>query len=131
MTSPSPRRTIKARGAILAVVIVAMLLASVYPLTRWASLKGDIARLEQEAIVLEDAIAAAQADRDLLNTDAEVMRLARERLNFVLPGETPFVLLQPEELQEPPEQIVPESGDDGRSVVQRWWSAMGRALRVS
>ena len=50
---------------------------------------AELARLENENLFLADEIAALQ-------TPAEIERMAREKLGYVMPGETGFVVLEPD-----------------------------------
>jgi hypothetical protein len=74
------------------------------------------ARLSQ----LEDENAALQADVDALNTDAEIEKLAREKLGYVRPGETAYVVLDPPGAGRPAEAAEPLVADDRTWVEQIW-----------
>jgi cell division protein FtsB len=50
---------------------------------------AELARLENENLFLADEIAALQ-------TPPEIERMAREKLGYVMPGETGFVVLEPD-----------------------------------
>jgi hypothetical protein len=51
----------------------------------------ELAEVEAENQLLEDEVLA-------LNTPAEIERLARERLGYVMPGDTPYVVVEPPEV---------------------------------
>lgn len=53
----------------------------------------EAASAELEALVEENEILTAQ--RDALETPVEIERLAREKLGYVRPGETAYVVLEP------------------------------------
>ncbi len=54
------------------------------------SASAELARVSLENELLSGEVAA-------LNTPAEIERLARENLGYVMPGETAYVVLEPEE----------------------------------
>ena len=62
--------------------------------------RGRLAALEAENEMLE-------ADADALHTDAEIEKLAREKLGYVRPGETAYVVLDPPEESLEQEETVP------------------------
>jgi cell division protein FtsB len=49
---------------------------------------AELATLERENRMLEDEVAA-------LKTPAEIERLAREKLGYVMPGDVPYVVVEP------------------------------------
>ena len=72
--------------------------------------------------MLEDQNARLQADVDALQTDAEVEKLAREKLGYVKPGERAYVVLDPPESEaapapEPATTALPEE----RTWVDKLW----------
>jgi cell division protein FtsB len=82
----------------LALILVGLaLLTTVIPFrqildqqARVDATEAELARVQIENIILEDEVGA-------LNTPQEIERLAREKLGYVMPGETAFVVLEPEE----------------------------------
>jgi cell division protein FtsB len=133
MDVPSPRRkSFGARGVILLALIIAMLFSSVYPLGRYFSLQREIGALELEEQRLDDSLESLQRQRALLLTDAEVERLARDRLGYVRPGEIPFAIADPRAAIDEPEPILPpdEAVPDRSSTFERWWRALQRVTRV-
>lgn len=71
----------------------------------------ELARIEAENAFLYDEIAA-------LDTPGEIERMAREKLGYVMPGEIPYVALQPEVTVQP---TVPPPA----SVLDRpWWQTL-------
>ncbi|HUO46550.1 MAG TPA: septum formation initiator family protein [Acidimicrobiia bacterium] len=68
----------------------------------------ELATLQSENRLLEEEIAA-------LNTPQEVERLARERLGYVMPGEIPYVVVEPPAdatINTVPESLLPVPPDD-------------------
>ena len=79
------------------------------------SARAELASLEEENARLSEDVAA-------LGTDAEIEKLAREKLGYVRPGETAYVVLDPpaEEVPAPPLVEEPELSDQ-RTWVERVW----------
>ena len=128
------RKSIGARGVVLAAVTIAMLFSSVYPLGRYVSLKREITALRAEEARLDQTLEMLQQERATLLTDAEVERLARERLGYVRPGERPFAIAEPR-AADAPEPLVPVIDDPepaaNDSMFERWWHALTNVARAS
>lgn len=79
---------------------------------------AELARLENENLFLADEIAA-------METPAEIERMAREKLGYVMPGETAFVVLEPEGgVATPVETPV----QDAVVRSQPWWRSLWNFL---
>lgn len=64
-----------------------------------AEARGHLADLQAENQELQDEV-------DALGTDAEIEKLARQKLGYVRPGETAYVVLDPPGTPDPAEQEV-------------------------
>ncbi len=79
------------------------------------SARAELASLEAENTVLRADVAALQ-------TDAEIEKLAREKLGYVRPGETAYVVLDPpgvDDDQTTPVEPAPEPVD--KTWVEEIW----------
>jgi cell division protein FtsB len=97
---------------VLALIIAGMaLITAVIPfrqiLEQRARVEGASAELSR--INLENEYLRSEVEA--LNTPGEIERLARENLGYVMPGETAYVVLEPEESL--PETIAPTVVDNG------------------
>lgn len=120
------RRLLKRPGglmvAALFLVIGAAFLTQVVPYRqiveadqRVSEARSSLARLEAENRSLEADVAALQ-------TDAEIERLAREKLGYVRPGEIAYVVVDPPaSAQQPQEDELAEEIEDVRTWVDRIW----------
>lgn len=106
------------RAAILVVVLAMVVMSLAVPLRSWlrqgdenAALSADVAAREQRIAELEDEVARWQ-------DNAYVEKQARERLHWVYPGETSYIVMgkQGEEQQE----LLPPTGTSG-SWYERLW----------
>ncbi|HWC32594.1 MAG TPA: septum formation initiator family protein [Actinomycetota bacterium] len=92
-----PRARLTPRGAILAVLVVALAMALAVPLRQYFEQRAEIAGLERRLVELRAERDALEAKIRRLNDPAHLERVARRCLGMVRPGEIPFV-------------TVPESG---------------------
>jgi hypothetical protein len=72
-----------------------------YPLREFLSQRGDISDLEAEVAAQERRVTALERARERWNDPAYVKAQARERLHFVMPGETQYIVLEPDEAPAP------------------------------
>ncbi len=122
---PQRRNRLTGRAALLALVVCSLVVALAYPMRQWVSQQSEIAEQQRRA---EEARAAVEELRDLKarwQDDAYAERQLRERLHYVRPGETGY--------------IVPRSGagagggagrDDGGGDLpwyEKLWSDVDRA----
>ena len=77
-------------GAVLIVLVVALLFALAVPLLQQRS---DLARVQREELVLQQQNDSLKKQVSLLNDPAYLERLARQCLGMVKPGEIPFVVV--------------------------------------
>ncbi len=84
---------VPARALALAVLVIALLVASVYPIRTYLGQRAQIHTLEREALILERANGRLDHRVKSLHDPSELERLARECLGMVKPGETAFVLV--------------------------------------
>ena len=100
MTTTTPveraqRSFMTPRGAILALLLVGVLFSSVYPIRRYFQVRSSIAQMQHEDRALDQRTQQLTKQKALLQTDAEVERIAREELGMARPGEVPFAIIQP------------------------------------
>ncbi len=78
------------RAAVLAVVVCALALTVAVPLRNYVTQRHEIAAVAAQQDRLAAEVAALSAQRDALRDPAHVEALARERLGYARPGETPY-----------------------------------------
>ncbi|MFJ4621383.1 septum formation initiator family protein [Streptomyces sp. NPDC088812] len=89
------RSRLTGRAALLALVLCSMIVALAYPMRQYVSQRADIADLEREK---EQARQRVEELRDLKarwQDDAYAEQQIRERLHYVMPGETGFIVIDP------------------------------------
>ena len=89
------RRPGVALVTLLFLLIGAAFLTQVVPYRQIIDSQRQVTTATQRLSTLESENEALQADLDALNTDEEIEKLAREKLGYVRPGETAYVVLDP------------------------------------
>jgi hypothetical protein len=103
--------------------VLAILAASyALPVRAWLDQRSQLGEISAEREALAAEVADLQAALDLWDEPAYVRAQARERLNFVLPGEVGLIVLGTEST--PPEEraagtVVPAAEED-----EPWWSTL-------
>ena len=121
-------RLFKRPGALLTtllfLVIGAAFLTQVVPYRQIVDSHRQVAAARAELADLEEENQRLEVDVAALHTDSEIEKLAREKLGYVRPGETAFVVLDPpdssKEREPEPEPDAAEADDD-RTWVERLW----------
>jgi cell division protein FtsB len=112
------RRPGVALVTLLFLLIGAAFLTQVVPYRQIIDSQRQVATAAQRLASLEAENDALQADVEALNTDEEIEKLAREKLGYVRPGETAYVVLdppgsdEPKRVETPPVPVVEETWVD-------------------
>ncbi len=116
-TSP-PRR--QRWGWVLAVVLLgalALTVSGIFPFRQLVSQQRQIEHTQEQLAALERENQVLVEDIEMLGTDAEIERIAREQYGLVRPGEVGYVVVTPRETP-----IVDASPDPVvRSDERPWW----------
>jgi cell division protein FtsB len=122
---PARRTSLTGRAAVLALVVCMLAISLAYPLREFLSQRGDIGGYRAKVAAQEKRVADLTRARERWNDPAYVKAQARERLHFVMPGETVYIVLEPDEAPAPvaaserstmPEPKRPWFGDLWKSV---------------
>jgi cell division protein FtsB len=87
------RPSLTSRAAILAIVVGVLAVSYAYPLRAWYDQHSRRNALEQESAELRASIEELETELQLWDDPAFVRAQARERLNFVMPGEIGYVVV--------------------------------------
>jgi cell division protein FtsB len=93
-----PRRApggLTGRAAVLGLVVCALVLSLAYPAKEYLAQRGEIGRLQQEKAETQARVKALEERRRQLKDPVYIRAQARERLHYVLPGETAYVVVPP------------------------------------
>jgi cell division protein FtsB len=90
------------RGAILALVVTALLFYLVVPLRTYVTQRDRLAQLEKQSQILRERNADLQAQLGRLNDPAYIEEVARACLGMVRVGEIPLVIVRKSATPHPP-----------------------------
>lgn len=118
------RRPGPALTALLFLLLGAAFLTQLVPYRQIIDSHRQVEEARAELGALEEENARLQADADALHTDAEIEKLAREKLGYVRPGEIAYVVLDPPQDQEEQAEPAPApatSDEEGGTWVDWIW----------
>lgn len=122
---PRRRNRLTGRAALLALVVCTLVVALAYPMRQWVSQQSEIAEQQRRA---EEARAAVEELRDLKarwQDDAYAERQLRERLHYVRPGETGYIV--PRGADGAGEEAGQDDDGDELPWYRKLWSDVDRA----
>jgi len=121
---PPSTAALTTRAAVLGLVLCALVVSAALPLREWLTQRGVIAQMQQEQAEQTRRVQALEHQRQLLGDPAHVARLARERLHYVLPGETSYVVLDPQAGPAPAQRgpVVAPADPEAPWFTQLWGS---------
>jgi cell division protein FtsB len=108
------RSRLTGRAALLALVLCSLVVALAYPIRQYVSQRAEVADLQRER---EQARERVEELRDLKarwQDDAYAEQRIRERLHYVMPGETGFIVIDPD---------AAKKTRTDRTVADRAWYA--------
>jgi cell division protein FtsB len=97
------RSRFTARGAILAIIVTALLLYLVVPLRTYMAQRDHLGQLERQTRVLEQQNGLLQLRIQQLHDPAYLERIARQCLGMAKPGEIVFVVVPKSGEAQPPD----------------------------
>jgi cell division protein FtsB len=94
---PHPRGSgYTGRAAVLGLVVCALVLSLAYPAKQYLGQRGAIAHLAQQKAAAEQRVAVLADQTKRLGDPAYVRAEARQRLQYVMPGDTVYVVITPD-----------------------------------
>ncbi|HEX2363227.1 MAG TPA: septum formation initiator family protein [Jiangellaceae bacterium] len=99
--SRSRNPSFTSRAAVLAIVVGVLAVSYAYPLRAWYDQHSRRSALEQETTSLRGSIEDLETQLALWDDPAFVRAQARERLNFVMPGEVGYVVVDESGTEQP------------------------------
>jgi cell division protein FtsB len=110
------------RTAILALVVCALVLSISYPLRQYLAQRGQIAKLEQQNDKAQQLVNQYERRAEQLNDPSYIAQEARERLQYVYPGEIPFVVVDKSTPKPTPTPTPSSTTTAGPSHATSWYS---------
>jgi cell division protein FtsB len=108
------RSRLTGRAALLALVLCSLIVALAYPMRQYVSQRSQIADLERQQ---EQARKRVEQLRDLKarwQDDAYAEQQIRRRLHYLMPGETGYIVIDPDAPQ--------QSGSDRTTAARPWYT---------
>ncbi|KPI24336.1 septum formation initiator family protein [Streptomyces sp. NPDC048253] len=90
------RSRLTGRAALLALVLCTLIVALAYPMRQYVSQRAEIADLEREKRQAGERVEQLRDLKARWQDDAYAEQQIRQRLHYVLPGETGFVVIDPD-----------------------------------
>lgn len=117
-------------GTILILLMGAAFVTQVVPYNQIVESHRQVNEARAELAELRTENAELQADVEALHTDSEIERLAREKLGYVRPGETAYVVLDPPGSVDDTETAEPAPEPVEKTWVDKIWEFLtGADLR--
>ncbi|HEY6748492.1 MAG TPA: septum formation initiator family protein [Mycobacteriales bacterium] len=110
------------RAAVLGLVVCALVLSLAYPAKEFLAQRGEIGRLQDQQRQAQARVSALEEHKRRLEDPAYVQAQARARLQYVLPGETIYVVVPPagSAADGGTEPEAPEVTDEGSWYGRLW-----------
>ena len=116
------RRPGPALATLLILLMGAAFVTQVVPYGQILDSRRQVADARERLASLEAENAALTADVAALGTDAEIEKLAREKLGYVRPGETAYVVLDPPGTPDTEETVEVEPPVVEATWVDKLWA---------
>lgn len=106
-------------GAVALVIILTLLVSLAQEMNRRIQVQREVVQLQQEVDTMEKNIVELENLNTYFNTDAYQERLAREKLNYQLPGEKVVLIPQENDVTAPGKAAA--APERQISMPERWW----------
>jgi cell division protein FtsB len=130
-TGARRRANLTGRAAMLALVVCMLAISLAYPLREYLAQRGEIGEYQAKVAEQRERVAELEQARRRWQDPAYVEAQARDRLHYVMPGETSYVVLEADEAPAPDGVIEQEPAEAEPSpwFADLWHSveAAGRA----
>ena len=83
------------RAAVMGLVVCALLVSAALPLREYLGQRSDIRELQQQQDAANRRVAGLEEQKARLEDPSYTAALARDRLHFLRPGETAYVVIAP------------------------------------
>ncbi|MDT9696690.1 septum formation initiator family protein [Streptomyces sp. P17] len=90
------RSRLTGRAALLALVVCSLVVALAYPIRQYVAQRSEIADLERKKQQAQERVEELRDLKARWQDDAYAEQRIRERLHYVMPGETGFIVVDPD-----------------------------------
>ncbi|NHC45848.1 FtsB family cell division protein [Motilibacter aurantiacus] len=118
------------RAAVLALVVCALALSLAYPLREYLGQRSEIAALRERTAQQEQRVAQLEADKARWQDPAYLRTQAEERLHRVPPGESHFVVKEPDRstARQDTEEAAPRADERGE---RPWFGTLWESVEAA
>jgi cell division protein FtsB len=128
--TPGERRraNLTGRAAMLALVVCMLAISLAYPLREYLAQRGEIAEYRAKVADQRERVAELEKARKRWEDPAYVEAQARDRLRYVMPGETSYVVLEADEAPAPDGVIAQEPAE---SEPSPWFADLWESVETA
>ncbi|MDI9895047.1 septum formation initiator family protein [Rhodococcus sp. IEGM 1381] len=112
------------RAVILGVVVCALALTLAVPLRTYFSQRSELESVLAERQALQNDVDDLRTQKSQLDEPSRIAADARERLRFVMPGETPYQVQLPGDYGKTLEELATDSAPTGPWYTDLWNTAV-------
>jgi cell division protein FtsB len=116
------------RAAVLGLVVCALVLSLTYPAKQYLGQRGAIARLEQQKAAADQRVAVLSGQAAQLNDPAYIRAEARRRLQYVMPGDLTYVVVNSDGGAQTP---APAAKAQPAGADQPWYSRLWGTVQAA
>lgn len=109
------RSRLTGRAALLALVLCSLIVALAYPIRQYVSQRADIADLQRQQAQARQRVEQLRDFKARWQDDAYAEQQIRLRLHYVMPGETGYVVIDPD-------AAAKQSGTDRTTAARPWYT---------
>lgn len=110
----------------LGLVVCALVLSLAYPAKQYLGQRGALAELTRQQVAAEQRVAVLQAQARQLQDPDYLRAQARKRLQYVLPGDTVYEVINPDDQPAAPAGSGTAPGSD---PSQPWYVQLWRSVQ--
>jgi cell division protein FtsB len=124
------RRPVTGRALVLGAVVVLLVVLLASPLHRYVSARAGLAQADQQRSSDQQQLSDLQAQERQLQDPAYIAQQARLRLQYALPGDTVYTVLQPGQqpgVDESPKTPTGDKRAPGDTWNRRLWGSLQAA----
>jgi cell division protein FtsB len=115
------------RAVVLILVAAALVMSLAFPVREYLAQRAAIAAAEEQAATLETRVDNLRDQVGRWRDDAFVEQQARERLHYVMPGETGLVLLSPDDVEQARKPEIREPVEPEVAWFDTLWGSVKEA----
>lgn len=127
-TAGRARANLTGRAAMLAIVVCLLAISLAYPLREYLSQRGELGDYRARVAEQQQRVDELRKARSRWEDPAYVEAQARERLRYVMPGETSYVVLEADEVPAPDGLVAPAPAAADR---RPWFADLWRSVEAA